>query len=167
MTSPSHAGQHSDANDAIEVLEAKVGVDGSAVTTSLDYKLKSSSSVDPGHQHTIVKHKVASKTANYTAASEMVILCNATSGNITITLPAAASWSKTSPLVLALTKADAVRLFSQGKLVQLCSLGVTQIPVGRPTAGRLRHVRSCLATHCRLPRLRHRSDSEQEDGRNP
>lgn len=37
LTSPSHADQHANANDAIEALQAKVGVDGSAVTTSLDY----------------------------------------------------------------------------------------------------------------------------------
>ena len=34
-----HATQHADLNDAVEALQAKVGVDGSAVTTSLDYKL--------------------------------------------------------------------------------------------------------------------------------
>lgn len=34
-----HALQHANANDAIEALEAKVGIDGSAVTTSLSYKL--------------------------------------------------------------------------------------------------------------------------------
>ena len=39
LNSPSHSGQHADANDAIEALQAKVGVDGSAVTTSLDYKV--------------------------------------------------------------------------------------------------------------------------------
>ena len=39
LTSPSHAGQHADANDAIEALQAKVGVNGSAVATSLDYKV--------------------------------------------------------------------------------------------------------------------------------
>ena len=39
LTSPDHAGQHTDANDAIESLQAKVGVDGSAVTSSLDYKV--------------------------------------------------------------------------------------------------------------------------------
>jgi microcystin-dependent protein len=39
LNSPDHAGQHADANDAIEALEAKVGVDGSAVTSSLDYKI--------------------------------------------------------------------------------------------------------------------------------
>ena len=39
LNSPSHAGQHADANDAIEALQAKVGVNGSTVTTSLDYRV--------------------------------------------------------------------------------------------------------------------------------
>lgn len=39
LDSPSHASQHANINDAVEALEAKVGVDGSAVTTSLDYKV--------------------------------------------------------------------------------------------------------------------------------
>lgn len=39
LNSPSHSGQHTDANDAIEALQAKVGVNSSAVTTSLDYKV--------------------------------------------------------------------------------------------------------------------------------
>jgi hypothetical protein len=34
-----HASQHANENDAIEALQAKVGVDGSAVATSLDYKV--------------------------------------------------------------------------------------------------------------------------------
>lgn len=34
-----HAAVHTNANDAIAALEAKVGVNGSAVTTSLDYKI--------------------------------------------------------------------------------------------------------------------------------
>jgi hypothetical protein len=34
-----HSTQHANLNDAVEALEAKVGVDGSAVTTSLDYKV--------------------------------------------------------------------------------------------------------------------------------
>lgn len=40
-----HATQHADANDAIEALETKVGVDGSAVTTSLDYKTSKSTTL--------------------------------------------------------------------------------------------------------------------------
>ena len=39
LDSPSHAAQHSNVNDAVEALQAKVGVDGSAVTGSLDYKV--------------------------------------------------------------------------------------------------------------------------------
>lgn len=34
-----HATQHSDLNDAVEALQAKVGVNNSAVTDSLDYKV--------------------------------------------------------------------------------------------------------------------------------
>lgn len=40
LNSPSHSTQHANANDAIEVLEAKVGVDNSAVSTSHDYKIR-------------------------------------------------------------------------------------------------------------------------------
>lgn len=34
-----HAAQHANVNDGVEALQAKVGIDGSAVTTSHDYKL--------------------------------------------------------------------------------------------------------------------------------
>jgi hypothetical protein len=40
LNSPSHAGQHSDANDAIEALQTKVGADSSAVGDSLDFKIQ-------------------------------------------------------------------------------------------------------------------------------
>lgn len=40
LNSPSHSGQHTNSNDAIEALQAKVGADSSAVTTSLDYKMR-------------------------------------------------------------------------------------------------------------------------------
>ena len=46
LASPDHAGQHTDSNDAIEALQAKVGVDSSAVTSSLDYKLNNPISVN-------------------------------------------------------------------------------------------------------------------------
>lgn len=56
----SHAGQHANANDAIEALEAKVGADGSAVTTSHDYKLGEVTSTD----------KAVGKTATQTLANK-------------------------------------------------------------------------------------------------
>ena len=48
----SHAGQHDGANDAIAALEAKVGINGSTNSSSIDYGLRNSGSVDPGHHHT-------------------------------------------------------------------------------------------------------------------
>ena len=39
LSSPSHSAQHANVNDAVEALQAKVGADSSAVTTSLDYRV--------------------------------------------------------------------------------------------------------------------------------
>lgn len=55
LNSPDHAAQHADANDNIEAIETKVGVDGSAVTTSLDYIIKNPSSNGGGHVQTANK----------------------------------------------------------------------------------------------------------------
>ena len=63
----SHAGQHADANDAIEALEAKVGVDSSAVNTSLDYKVKNAASVNPGHKHSALANSFIGASAYLSA----------------------------------------------------------------------------------------------------
>ena len=39
LSNPSHSDQHINANDAIEALQAKVGIDGSQDTNSLDYRV--------------------------------------------------------------------------------------------------------------------------------
>ena len=39
LSNPSHSQQHINANDAIEALQTKVGIDGSENTNSLDYRL--------------------------------------------------------------------------------------------------------------------------------
>src|SRR3990172_2827490 len=41
-----HSTQHANINDAVEALEAKVGVDGSAVATSLDYRVVQLEAID-------------------------------------------------------------------------------------------------------------------------
>lgn len=53
LNNPSHADQHINSNDAIEALEAKVGIDGSAVTASLDYKVTDIDSKLTSHTHTL------------------------------------------------------------------------------------------------------------------
>lgn len=39
LASPDHAFQHTDINDAVEALQAKVGINNSSDSTSLDYKV--------------------------------------------------------------------------------------------------------------------------------
>lgn len=60
----SHAAQHANANDAIEALEAKVGADNSAVTTSLDYRVRTleNASVDTEAIQDIVGGMVSGNT---------------------------------------------------------------------------------------------------------
>jgi len=59
-----HAAQHANANDAIEALEAKVGADNSAVTTSIDYRIRAleGASVDTEAIQDIVGGMVESNT---------------------------------------------------------------------------------------------------------
>jgi hypothetical protein len=74
-----HIGMHTKANDAIAALEAKVGVDGSAVTTSLDYKVK-------------FYRNVVAKTANWTLVSaDHATFYTVTGDSIVVTLPSAAA----------------------------------------------------------------------------
>lgn len=47
-----HSTQHANLNDAVEALQAKVGIDASGVATSLDYLLRNAASSNPGHKHT-------------------------------------------------------------------------------------------------------------------
>ena len=48
--SPDHAAQHANKNDAVEALEAKVGIDNSAVAASHDYKIDALETAPPGHE---------------------------------------------------------------------------------------------------------------------
>lgn len=54
-----------DRGDAIEALEVKLGVDGSAVPTSIDYLVKHAASIDPGHKHTLAGLSFSGLTAGH------------------------------------------------------------------------------------------------------
>ena len=75
----SHAAQHANANDAIEALEAKVGVNNSAVTTSLDYRVKTleNASVDDEAIQDIVGGMVTGNTE-----TNIVVEYNDTTGKL-------------------------------------------------------------------------------------
>ncbi len=68
-TTVPHATQHADLNDAVEALEAKVGVDSSAVATSLDYKV---AALEAGATASafVVYADVAARTAGNPSPSE-------------------------------------------------------------------------------------------------
>ena len=51
LSSPDHLVHHTAEDALIEAIQAKVGVDASAVVTSLDYILKNANSINPGHKH--------------------------------------------------------------------------------------------------------------------
>lgn len=55
MSSPSHSQQHTDENDNIEAIETKLGVDGSADASSIDYKVTNAASNGGGHVQTANK----------------------------------------------------------------------------------------------------------------
>lgn len=78
LNNPSHSQQHADLNAAVEALEAKVGVNSSAVTTSHDYKLSEVTSSD----------KAVGKTATQTLT------------NKTLTAPVISTISNTGTLTL-------------------------------------------------------------------
>lgn len=61
--SPSHGAQHTLENDILEALEAKVGVDASAVTTSHDYKLSGVTGTDKSVSKTGIE-TLTNKTIN-------------------------------------------------------------------------------------------------------
>lgn len=74
LSSPNHITHHTNEDDTIEALQAKVGIDNSAVTTSLDYLVKNTSSSNPGHKHTLVN----GATDVTASAAELNILDGAT-----------------------------------------------------------------------------------------
>jgi hypothetical protein len=54
LSTPNHADHHQLEDDTIEALQTKVGIDNSADSSSIDYKLTNASSSNPGHKHTLV-----------------------------------------------------------------------------------------------------------------
>lgn len=57
-----HATQHADANDAIEALQAKVGIDSSAVPTSLDYRVTALEAGGGGSEYLVENYNGAVPT---------------------------------------------------------------------------------------------------------
>jgi len=86
VNNPSHASQHANLNDAIENLEAKVGVTNSAVTTSLDYRVRSLET-NPTYTNEMAQDAVAAALAAGTHTN-ITINYNDTGNSISISAAA-------------------------------------------------------------------------------
>jgi hypothetical protein len=82
VNNPSHASQHANLNDAIEKLEEKVGVNNSAVTTSLDYRVKQLET-NPVASYTDEEARNAIGTA-LTGSGGITVTPNNTANTITV-----------------------------------------------------------------------------------
>lgn len=116
LSSPSHSLQHANANDAIEALEAKVGADGSAVTSSHDYKITqletnsiSKSTIDAkgdllagSADNTVAKVTVGANNTVLVANSSATAGINwsSTLSGLTLTSPVISTISNTGTLTL-------------------------------------------------------------------
>jgi len=92
----SHASQHANANDALEALEAKVGINNSAVTTSHDYKLSAvtttAKAVSTDGNQSIAGTKTFSDAGGVVATSPKIITgINDTNGNELLKVTATSS----------------------------------------------------------------------------
>lgn len=83
-------------------LEDKVGVDGSEVTSSLDYLLKHSSSIDPGHKHTVGAFTaLAAGDILYASALDTLAVLNKAVADNVLLSGDAPSWGKVSLAAMA------------------------------------------------------------------
>lgn len=88
LASPDHAGQHANANDAIEALQTKVGVNSSAVTASLDYKIAQAATLTGVQTLTNKQLTAPEETWN--------IVASASAGALNFDVVTAGTWFYTS-----------------------------------------------------------------------
>ena len=93
LNSPSHSAQHANANDAIEALQAKVGVDSSAVTTSLDYKIAQAATLT-GTQ--TLTNKTLTNPNIKSAEEAWSVSATAATGTVNVDANTASTWYYTS-----------------------------------------------------------------------
>jgi hypothetical protein len=84
LDSPPHDTQHADANDAIEALQAKVGVNSSAVATSHDYKIDVLETDVTNINELQFSYQTASYTLVLSDAGKAVQMTVASANNLTV-----------------------------------------------------------------------------------
>jgi len=102
LNNPSHSAQHANANDAIEALQAKVGVDSSAVTTSHTYKIAQleTNGVTLTGTQTLTNKTLTSPAVNGAVLKETEetwnVSATAATGTVNMDVVTASAWLYTS-----------------------------------------------------------------------
>ena len=104
LDSPPHDTQHADANDAIEALQAKVGVNSSAVTTSHEYRINSIEELNT-NEHTGTTYTMA-----LTDDGKVVEMNNASANTLTVPPNSSVAFPVGSQIVVLQTGAGQTTL---------------------------------------------------------
>ena len=123
-----HATQHSDLNDAVEALQAKVGADSSAVTSSLDYKVAQLESGATGGK--ILQVVSTTKTDVFSSTSSSFTAITGLSASIT---PSSAT---SKVLVMLNIKGCSTQATSSSNFNYRLMRGATAIGVGDAAGSR-------------------------------
>lgn len=133
LSSPSHSAQHANANDAIEALQAKVGADSSAVTSSLDYKVAQLEAASTGKILQVVS---TTKTDTFTSTNTSFV--DITGLTVTITP------SSTSSKILIIAQVSHSQGGSFGSQIRLNGGNVAGNYVGDAGTGQQQAVSGLL-----------------------
>jgi hypothetical protein len=130
LSSPSHSAQHANVNDAVEALQAKVGADSSAVTTSLDYKVAQLEAISHGKILQVVS---TTKSDTFSGAVASGASLNITGLSATITP------SATSSTILVMAIVNGTRITSDVPNIPIAvTRGGTLVGVGDAAGSRTR-----------------------------
>jgi hypothetical protein len=112
-----HADLHTNVNDALEALQAKVGVDNSAVATSLDYRVAALETAPPSTESKILYETVLNSTGSAIAKGKAVYINGAVgaSGKMRVSLASNAT-ETTSTKTFGITR-DSIADGAQGDVV--------------------------------------------------
>jgi len=116
-----------DRADAIEALEAKIGVNNSIVSNSLDYLIKSSNSIDPGHLHSVKNFYQAKGITNIISGGTFADM---TDMSITQIFPEIDTWITFSAPIYTIAGSGYFRIMVDGDEKTMTSLVISGLTGG-------------------------------------
>jgi hypothetical protein len=141
LGSPSHSDQHTTLNTAVTALEEKVGIDGSAVTSSHDYKIDTLET-DVSEINELAYRSFATTTYTLVASDAGKIVRSTGASAATITVPPQSSETFTSGQQIVIIQDGA------GQITVAAGSGVT---INSKDGNRKLSARYSAATLIRLP----------------